>query len=173
MKYIIKLLLLTGLVLPKIFASAAAGSAVAETLIEDATVIVGSNRKAGTLLDHTIPIVGQDAGYFSYTKSFPEERVISVDLKPCSLGLEHIKGDVINTNKFMSNSQRTVVFEWFPGSDRASLLDNQMLKALEKAHDIVMPGGTLIIDSHPSFALASAQEANLFQQLNPFSLFLT
>ncbi len=175
MKYIIKLLLLTGLVLPAIFASAAAGSAVAEEPIEEAVVIVGSNRTKGTLMDHIVGIVNQDAGDFSHKNSFPEERVISVDPTPCALKeLEHIEDDFIKTDRFMPNAQKTVVFEWFPGSDLANLLENQMLKALEKAYDILMPGGILIIDSHPSFAWVDGQKkADLIQRLNPFSLFLT
>ncbi len=169
MKYIVKLLLIIGLVLPEIFAAAA------ETPIEGAVVIVGSNRAAGTLIDHIIGIVGQEEGDFSHAKSFPGERVVSVDTRPCALkGLEHIEGDFTETAKFTSGAQKTVVFEWFPGSNGENLLDNQMLKALEKAYDILMPGGTLIIDSHPFFALAPDQKiANLIQRLNPFSLFLT
>lgn len=169
MKYILKLLLLTGLVFLENFAAS-----MEEEPIKDAVVIVGSNRAAGSLIDHVIGIVGQKECEFTHTKSFPGKRVVSIDPRPCALKeLEHIEEDFTTTAKFASDAQQTVVFEWFPGSDGEKLSDNQMLKALEKSYDILVPGGTLIIDSHPFFALVGDKEANLVQLINPFSLFLT
>lgn len=169
MKYILKLLLLTGLVFLENFAAS-----VEEEPIKGAVVIVGSNRAAGSLIHHVIGIVGQKEGDFSHTKSFPGKRAVSIDPRPCALKeLEHIEEDFTTTAKFASDAQQTVLFEWFPGSDRENLFDNEMLKALKKAYDILVPGGTLIIDSHPFFALVGDKEANLVQLLNPFSLFLT
>ena len=80
MKYILKLLLLTGLVFLENFAAS-----VEEEPIKGAVVIVGSNRAAGSLIDHIIKIVGQEEGDFSHTKSFPGKRVVSIDPRPCAL----------------------------------------------------------------------------------------
>ncbi len=117
-------------------------------------------------------IVCQYTADFSYTKSFPKQRVVSIDKGPTLLKhLEHVEDDFIKTAKFAYNSQIMLIFEWFPGSEPGDYVNNRMLRALKPGVVILEPGGTLLIDSHPYFWFGTG-ELERVQLLNPFGLFL-
>ena len=142
--------------------------------IENAVVIVGNNRAAGESFPVIEKIVGQDEADFTYTTKFPRQRVVSVDIAPCAiLGVEHVQDDFLTTTRFALNSQEMVILEWFPPSIPA-LKDNPMTKAIAKAFQILKPGGELLIDNHPFFALTTADGiiSQVQKGTNPFTLVL-
>jgi len=144
------------------------------SLIENAVVIVGNNRAAGWVKESIAKIVGQREADFTYTTKFPGSRVVSVDIVPCTIqGVEHVQDDFSTTAGFALNSQEVVILEWFPPSID-TLKDNPMTKAIAKAFQILKPGGTLIIDNHPFFALCldTKEKYEELKKLYPFSLVL-
>ena len=165
----IKYLLFISLFLSKIFP-------VGE-FIENAVIIVGNNRTAGLMLKEIAPIVKQSEADFTYENIpfFQEKRVISIDTEPCVTDNEHIQADFITTQVFASASQDTVIFEWFPPASKDTVTNPKAThfttEALKKAFAILKPGGCLLIDNHPFFALTGANEIAT-QIHNPFALIL-
>jgi len=148
----------------------------AEEQIENAVVIVGNNRTAGSISFESISdIVDQENADFTYSASFPGQRVVSIDTQFCATEDEHIQGDFTATQMFAPNSQNTVIFEWFPPSSMTTVANitiaNSMTEALRKAFAILKPGGQLIIDNHPFFAFAMEKEIAI-QMHSPFALVL-
>ncbi len=146
-------------------------------LIRDAVVIVGNCRTAGGVLPHVWDIVGQGAADFSHLKSFPEKRVVSVDVAPLDLvnkyRFEHVTGDFRTTKSFALDSQKTIMLEWFPAHSPDNISEIVMVQALEKAFTLLKPGANLIIDHNPYFCVGPKNEIENLQRIHPFSLFLT
>jgi hypothetical protein len=87
--------------------------------------------------------------------------------------IEHVQDDFLTTTRFALNSQEEVILEWFPPSI-PTLKDNPMTKAIAKAFQILKPGGELLIDNHPFFALTTADGiiSQVQKGTNPFTLVL-
>lgn len=147
-------------------ASLATGSSHSADLeyARDATIIVGSIRFRGDVPNPIYDAVCQEEADFSHTKSFPDSKVISVDMRPCMRELPHIKGDFL-TLPFLDNSIKRIFFEWFPSHCRGSSIPPStpycdyepvyrnyqplLLFSLRKAYKILKPGGELLIDHIP------------------------
>lgn len=144
--------------------------------VRGATLIVGSTRASGDIPQPFHNIFGLDSACFDHTRSFPGT-VISVDMRPCARSdLPHIRGNWLDL-LFQSNSQKRVVFEWFPTHCRSSSVPPStpysdaltpvyheyqplLLPALIKAFKVLEPGGILTIDYIPySHRLPSSQKA--------------
>ncbi len=115
--------------------------------IREATLIVGCVRGPGKVDETISRIVNQTAADFSHASSFPDEKVISVDMGPCRIKCPHVQGDWL-TLPFARNSQRRVIFEWFPSSNTETFMP-LLLPAVRKACTVLAPGGQLIIDHMP------------------------
>ena len=138
------------------------GTANEPESIRGATLIVGSTRASGDIPQPFHNIFGLDSACFGHTRSFPGT-VISVDMRPCARNdLPHIRGNWFSL-PFQPNSQKRVVFEWFPTHCRSSSVPPStpyidittpeyhegqplLLPAIDRAFKVLAPGGTLIID---------------------------
>lgn len=174
MKRFIQTICLFMLLLAEAFPSRSDDDSSVMSTITDVVVVVGNNRKAGSVIDAIGNIVNQSDADFSYSKPIAGKSVVSVDVQACTTSQPHVQEDFTITKRFASDSQSLVIFEWFPPSE-ATLLKNPMTNALKKAFEILKPGGELIIDNHPNFVFVegfTSKKAQAMQSLNPFSLII-
>ena len=133
--------------------------------IRDTTLIVGCVRGPGGVNETISGIVNQAAANFSHASSFPDERVISVDVGPCRIKRPHIQGDWL-TLPFADNSQTRVMFEWFPSSNE--MHTPLLLLAVHKAHAVLAPGGQLILDHMPYLISLTGDCSEALKEIRPY-----